>query len=219
MDGRRRPASRSACARAERWPKGDQTTRCPRTAGDDRSGDDRPGTIVRGRSAGDDRLGDDRPGTIVRGRSLGETIVRGRSVKRDRPRAPVTKRTARDWRYKRAIRGPARRHNRARAKTEEGRGAGNRVRTGDIQLGKLTLYQLSYARMPPQRESSRMVARVEGASTTRITSISPANRAICPTCPARSRPSGAPAENRRAGRSFSQRVVPYCSRMLGPHIR
>ena len=25
-------------------------------------------------------------------------------------------------------------------------GAGNRVRTGDIQLGKLTLYQLSYAR-------------------------------------------------------------------------
>ena len=27
-------------------------------------------------------------------------------------------------------------------------GAGNRVRTGDIQLGKLTLYQLSYARAP-----------------------------------------------------------------------
>ncbi len=26
------------------------------------------------------------------------------------------------------------------------RGAGNRARTGDIQLGKLTLYQLSYAR-------------------------------------------------------------------------
>ena len=25
-------------------------------------------------------------------------------------------------------------------------GAGDRVRTGDIQLGKLTLYQLSYAR-------------------------------------------------------------------------
>ena len=27
-------------------------------------------------------------------------------------------------------------------------GAGDRIRTGDIQLGKLTLYQLSYARVP-----------------------------------------------------------------------
>ena len=33
------------------------------------------------------------------------------------------------------------------ASGELARGAGNRVRTGDIQLGKLTLYQLSYARM------------------------------------------------------------------------
>ena len=30
-------------------------------------------------------------------------------------------------------------------------GAGNRVRTGDIQLGKLTLYQLSYARIADQQ--------------------------------------------------------------------
>jgi len=32
-------------------------------------------------------------------------------------------------------------------------GAGNRVRTGDIQLGKLTLYQLSYARVPARRRT------------------------------------------------------------------
>src|SRR5271165_698339 len=28
----------------------------------------------------------------------------------------------------------------------QGKGAGDRVRTGDVQLGRLTLYQLSYAR-------------------------------------------------------------------------
>ncbi len=28
-------------------------------------------------------------------------------------------------------------------------GAGDRVRTGDIQLGRLTLYQLSYSRIMP----------------------------------------------------------------------
>ena len=41
-----------------------------------------------------------------------------------------------------------RRGSRNAAKRSEGDvfGAGNRVRTGDIQLGKLTLYQLSYAR-------------------------------------------------------------------------
>jgi hypothetical protein len=28
-------------------------------------------------------------------------------------------------------------------------GAGDRTRTGDIQLGRLALYQLSYSRVPP----------------------------------------------------------------------
>ena len=36
-------------------------------------------------------------------------------------------------------------------------GAGNRIRTDDIQLGKLTLYQLSYA-----RRTSAGVARMPG---------------------------------------------------------
>ncbi len=36
-------------------------------------------------------------------------------------------------------------------------GAGNRIRTDDIQLGKLTLYQLSYA-----RRTSAGVARMAG---------------------------------------------------------
>ena len=36
------------------------------------------------------------------------------------------------------------------------RKAGDRSRTGDLQLGKLTLYQLSYARVPPIRRILRM---------------------------------------------------------------
>src|SRR5262249_16379794 len=34
-------------------------------------------------------------------------------------------------------------------------GAGDRVRTGDVQLGRLTLYQLSYARVSVQRGFDR----------------------------------------------------------------
>ena len=33
--------------------------------------------------------------------------------------------------------------------------AGDRARTGDIQLGRLTLYQLSYSRRPTDETSSR----------------------------------------------------------------
>src|SRR5258706_4016905 len=38
-------------------------------------------------------------------------------------------------------------------------GAGNRVRTGDIQLGKLTLYQLSYARVADQQYNQSSAGR------------------------------------------------------------
>ena len=31
--------------------------------------------------------------------------------------------------------------------SERGNGAGDRIRTGDINLGKVALYQLSYSRM------------------------------------------------------------------------
>ena len=38
------------------------------------------------------------------------------------------------------------------------RGAGDRVRTGDVQLGRLTLYQLSYARgRPPGVTPAEMI--------------------------------------------------------------
>jgi hypothetical protein len=38
-------------------------------------------------------------------------------------------------------------------------GAGNRVRTGDIQLGKLTLYQLSYARVAEEQYNQSPAGR------------------------------------------------------------
>src|SRR5687767_1197752 len=45
---------------------------------------------------------------------------------------------------------------------EVGRGgAGDRVRTGDVQLGRLTLYQLSYSRGQTFREEGKKGRRVE----------------------------------------------------------
>ena len=41
-------------------------------------------------------------------------------------------------------------------------GAGNRVRTGDIQLGKLTLYQLSYARSESGKYNQGTAPRKSG---------------------------------------------------------
>ena len=45
-------------------------------------------------------------------------------------------------------------------------GAGNRVRTGDLNLGKVALYQLSYSRnsevRSPQQRSAKKVASPRG---------------------------------------------------------
>ena len=41
-------------------------------------------------------------------------------------------------------------------------GAGDRVRTGDVQLGRLTLYQLSYSRMGFESFDTQPRRKVEG---------------------------------------------------------
>src|SRR5436190_957582 len=46
-------------------------------------------------------------------------------------------------------------------------GAGNRTRTGDIDLGKVALYQLSYARVVRRRRVSEPLARSQGRLTGR----------------------------------------------------
>ena len=38
-------------------------------------------------------------------------------------------------------------------------GAGNRVRTGDLNLGKVALYQLSYSRIDIESQFSEMASR------------------------------------------------------------
>ena len=45
--------------------------------------------------------------------------------------------------------------------TNDRLGAGDRTRTGDIQLGRLALYQLSYSRM---REAATIVACLDDSS-------------------------------------------------------
>ena len=43
-------------------------------------------------------------------------------------------------------------------------GAGNGIRTRDIQLGRLTLYQLSYSRAVPLSGGGRRIRTFEGVS-------------------------------------------------------
>ena len=59
---------------------------------------------------------------------------------------------------------PSRRTLRRKAGFKGFIGAGNGVRTRDIQLGKLTLYQLSYARSGRAEYSERAAARQRSGS-------------------------------------------------------
>ncbi len=61
-------------------------------------------------------------------------------------------------------------------------GAGNRVRTGDLNLGKVALYQLSYSRSGIPKGSRTPVTAVKGRCPRPLDDGDPESSCACATC-------------------------------------